>query len=218
MRGTPLSNYHPWPKNNWESANIDADNSRASNDIPEHCISTGHCGITSDKQVAEVTISGPQPVNKVGAGNQFIFPANNQLMQTEGTPLSNYHPWPKNNWESANIDADNSRASNDIPEHCISTGHCGITSDKQVAEVTISGPQPVNKVGATNTFIFPANNQLIQTHDPLYVPYAYKGAAGAPAELQHCPTFNERHTLQDGVTRAVSYPNPGFNCKADWGL
>ena len=49
---------------------------------------------------------------------------------SQGTPLSNYHPWPKNNWESANIDADNSRASNDIPEHCISTGHCGITSDK----------------------------------------------------------------------------------------
>merc|ERR1711934_1268085 len=131
---TPLPNFHPWPKNNWESAIVDADNSRASNDIPEHCISPGHCGITSDKQVAETTITGPQPINKIGAKNQFIYPANNMLVDTEATPLSNFHPWPKNNWESAIVDADNSRASNDIPEHCISPGHCGITSDKQVAE------------------------------------------------------------------------------------
>ena len=46
---TPLDNFHPAPKNASEAGTIDADNHRASNDIPEHCISAGHCGITSDK-------------------------------------------------------------------------------------------------------------------------------------------------------------------------
>ena len=60
-KATPLSNFHPWPRNNWESADIDADNSRASNDIPAHCIHNvaGHCGITSSKQVAQPTVYGP---------------------------------------------------------------------------------------------------------------------------------------------------------------
>ena len=36
--------------------------------------------------------------------------------------------------------------------------------------------------------------------------------------LEHCPDFNERHTLLNGVTRAVAYPSPGYNCNADYGL
>jgi len=36
--------------------------------------------------------------------------------------------------------------------------------------------------------------------------------------IQHCPDFNERFTLLDGVTKAVAYPQPGFNCNADYGL
>ena len=36
--------------------------------------------------------------------------------------------------------------------------------------------------------------------------------------LEHCPDFNERHTLLNGVTRAIAYPNPGYNCNADYGL
>jgi len=36
--------------------------------------------------------------------------------------------------------------------------------------------------------------------------------------LEHCPDFNERMTLLNGKTRAVSYPQPGFNCNADYGL
>jgi len=36
--------------------------------------------------------------------------------------------------------------------------------------------------------------------------------------LEHCPDFNERMTLLDGKTKAVSYPQPGFNCNADYGL
>jgi len=37
-------------------------------------------------------------------------------------------------------------------------------------------------------------------------------------KLEHCPTFNDRMTLQDGVTKAVSYPQPGFNCNNSWAL
>jgi hypothetical protein len=47
----------------------------------------------------------------------------------------------------------------------------------------------------------------------LYVPFAYKDNAKVYA-LEHCPNFNERMTLLDGKTKAVSYPNTGFNCNA----
>jgi len=138
---TPLSNFHPWPRNNWESADIDADNSRKENDIPEHCIHSvaGHCGITSSKQVAQPTTYGPQPP---AGGLSVVYPSNNMIAQVdadvEATPLSNFHPWPRTNFESADIDADNSRKENDIPEHCIHSvaGHCGITSSKMVAQPT----------------------------------------------------------------------------------
>jgi hypothetical protein len=36
--------------------------------------------------------------------------------------------------------------------------------------------------------------------------------------LEHCPDFNERMTLLNGKTKAVSYPQKGFNCNADYGL
>jgi hypothetical protein len=53
----------------------------------------------------------------------------------------------------------------------------------------------------------------------LYVPYKYPGAKGFDKnKLEHCPDFNERMTLLDGKTKAVSYPNKGFNCNADYGL
>ena len=75
---TPLSNFHPWPRNNWESADIDADNSRASNDIPAHCIHNvaGHCGITSSKQVAQPTVYGPQHYD---TGMAAVYPTNNMI-------------------------------------------------------------------------------------------------------------------------------------------
>jgi len=229
-----LSNFHPWPRNNWESADIDADNSRASNDIPRHCIHNigEHCGITSSKQVAQPTTTGPQPI--VGnPSNPFIYPINNMIVQTDAevdaTPLSNFHPWPRNNWESADIDADNSRASNDIPRHCIHNigEHCGITSSKQVAQPTTTGPQPI--VGnPSNPFIYPINNMIVQLNEEgapaaaaetRYVPYKYPGLKGFDIHsLEHCPDFNERMTLLDGKTRAVAYPSAGFNCNADYGL
>lgn len=34
--------------------------------------------------------------------------------------------------------------------------------------------------------------------------------------LEHCPSFNDRFVLQDGVTRAIPYPQTGFNCNKDW--
>jgi len=32
-----------------------------------------------------------------------------------------------------------------------------------------------------------------------------------PTKAEHCP-IDERKVLQDGVTRAIPYPKPGFNC------
>ena len=31
-------------------------------------------------------------------------------------------------------------------------------------------------------------------------------------KLEHCPDFDERHTLVDGRTHAVAWPNKGYNC------
>jgi len=55
--------------------------------------------------------------------------------------------------------------------------------------------------------------------DARYVPHTYAGLKGFDlSKLEHCPDFNERFTLINGKTKAVSYPNPGFNCNADYGL
>ena len=37
-----------------------------------------------------------------------------------------------------------------------------------------------------------------------------------PATVEHCPDFDERMTLKDGRTRAVAYPNAGWNCSREW--
>merc|ERR1719361_2377541 len=55
--------------------------------------------------------------------------------------------------------------------------------------------------------------------DTRYVPHVHTGLKGFDIQsLEHCPDFNERFSLLNGVTRAVAYPNPGFNCNADYGL
>lgn len=50
----------------------------------------------------------------------------------------------------------------------------------------------------------------------LYKPYEYKGHCLNPPlsrELQACPLAeSERRVLQDGKTKAVPYPQKGFNC------
>ena len=52
-----------------------------------------------------------------------------------------------------------------------------------------------------------------------YVMPVYSGLKGFDIKsLEHCPDFNERMTLLNGKTKAVSYPQPGFNCNADYGM
>ena len=36
--------------------------------------------------------------------------------------------------------------------------------------------------------------------------------------LEHCPDFDERFTLTDGKTKAVPYPEVGFNCNKEYQL
>jgi len=55
--------------------------------------------------------------------------------------------------------------------------------------------------------------------ESLYVPHKYPGLKGFDlTTLEHCPDFNERHVLLNGVTKAVPYPQAGFNCNKDYGL
>ena len=48
----------------------------------------------------------------------------------------------------------------------------------------------------------------------LYEPYEHRGHCMNPPlypTMEHCP-IDERVMLQDGRTKAVPYPKPGFNC------
>jgi len=36
--------------------------------------------------------------------------------------------------------------------------------------------------------------------------------------LEHCPDFDERFTLANGTTKAIPYPQTGYNCSAEWAL
>lgn len=48
----------------------------------------------------------------------------------------------------------------------------------------------------------------------LYKPYSYRSDCLVPPmvpNIQNCP-IDERKVLNDGVTIAVPYPKPGFNC------
>ena len=74
--------------------------------------------------------------------------------------------------------------------------------------------------------VYPTNNMLAELQgkpaaapETRYVPHSYPGLKGFDiTSLEHCPDFNERFTLLNGVTRAVPYPKAGFNCNADYGL
>ena len=37
-----------------------------------------------------------------------------------------------------------------------------------------------------------------------------------PSSVEHCPDFNERMVLKDGVTKAIPYPQAGYNCNPSW--
>ena len=49
----------------------------------------------------------------------------------------------------------------------------------------------------------------------LYKPYTYRGECLTPplvpSQIEACP-IDERKMLVDGVTRAIPYPQPGYNC------
>jgi len=49
---------------------------------------------------------------------------------------------------------------------------------------------------------------LVQKQDPNWGP--------SVNSLPHCPDFDERFTLTDGKTKAVPYPEVGFNCSKEY--
>ena len=52
----------------------------------------------------------------------------------------------------------------------------------------------------------------IAREDVTLVFTADAGIASDISKLEHCPDFDERMTLKNGKTRAVPYPNKGYNC------
>lgn len=40
----------------------------------------------------------------------------------------------------------------------------------------------------------------------------------AARSMEHCPDFDERMTLVDGLTRAIPFPTKGYNCNPDYHL
>ena len=45
-----------------------------------------------------------------------------------------------------------------------------------------------------------------------------KDIGGDVSSLEQCTDFDERFTLVDGKTKAVSYPAPNYNCTSDYAL
>merc|ERR1712070_1073826 len=95
-------------------------------------------------------------------------------------------------WDKASLPAcpDPPRTIMDDGEtHITKYPFVGATCQLQIGDVSLvmlNGPTPVAKIGAD-----------------------VKG-------LEHCPDFVERHTLTNGATRAVPYPQKGYNCNADY--
>jgi len=45
-----------------------------------------------------------------------------------------------------------------------------------------------------------------------------KGIGSDTSVLEHCPDFDERWTLKDGLTRGIPYPQTGYNCNPDYAI
>ena len=77
-------------------------------------------------------------------------------------------------------------------------------------------------VGATCKLQIGDVNMVMLNGAPAAAPPA--PAAPAPpkipdlSKLEHCPDFNERFTLVNGRTRAIAYPNAGYNCNPEYTL
>merc|ERR1711998_352817 len=54
---------------------------------------------------------------------------------------------------------------------------------------------------------------LVQTETNMVAPDP-EGWSG----LEHCPDFDERFTLANGRDKAIPYPQPFYNCNANWSL
>ena len=63
-------------------------------------------------------------------------------------------------------------------------------------------------VGATCKVQVPSENMVLIKSAPAF----------DPRSVEHCPDFVERMTLNNGKTRAVPYPEPGWNCNREWSL
>ena len=73
-------------------------------------------------------------------------------------------------------------------------------------------------VAAVSALQMPESATLVMLADndemkPLKGKPLKKVAKAPPAGLEHCPDFDERHTLVNGRVRGIPWPAKGFNCQ-----
>ena len=64
-------------------------------------------------------------------------------------------------------------------------------------------------------------NPAYSIAQPWVTSYNGTDIAGIGADvgaLEHCPDFDERWTLKDGLTRGIPYPQTGYNCNSDYAI
>lgn len=91
-------------------------------------------------------------------------------------------------------------------EHCPDFDERFTLTDGQTKAI----PFPQVGFNCTPSYQMVQRLELQQKKDPNWGP--------GVNSLQHCPDFDERFTLTDGVTKAVAYPGIGYNCKSDYQL
>ena len=94
------------------------------------------------------------------------------------------------------------------------TNNIGDAVDVQLNEE----PAPANATAPAAAPAAAAPADAKKLAEPAAKPAEKKEDFSALKGLEHCPDFNERFTLVNGRTRAIAYPNAGFNCSEQYGL
>ena len=95
-----------------------------------------------------------------------------------------------------------------------------VSWDKNTLPTCPDAPRTVMDDGKTHVTKYPfvGASCKLQIGETTLIMTAADPVAPKQFQLEHCPDFDERMTLTDGKTRAVPFPQKGYNCNKDWSL
>jgi len=95
-----------------------------------------------------------------------------------------------------------------VMEHCPDFDERFTLNDGQTR--AIAYPQPGYNCSPAYSAIAQKESKWVKGPDGKDI--ATIGADTGKMVMEHCPDFDERFTLANGQTRAIAYPQPGYNC------